>query len=132
MYFDSNYSAIILFQYVLFEIYFHTEQQSCKDNNDNICIGCLGQYDICHKLAYERCIQLGLRWCPVQGRTLNRKTNTRNDLDDSAFEFGLRSLLQNDGLSNINKDLNSNITFSTNEQIDFGTSSNQQTLESNE
>ena len=68
----------------------------------------------------------------MQGRTLNRKTNTRNDLDDSAFEFGLRSLLQNDGLSNINKDQNSNFTFSTNEQIDFGTSSNQQTLESNE
>ena len=47
-----------------YEIYFHTEPQSCKDNNDNICVGCLGQYDICHKLAYERCIQLGLRWCP--------------------------------------------------------------------
>ena len=68
----------------------------------------------------------------MQGRTLNRKTNTRNDLDDSAFEFGLRRLLQNDELSNINKDQNSNFTFSTNEQIDFGTSSNQQTLESNE
>ena len=68
----------------------------------------------------------------MQGRTLNRKTNRRNDLDGSAFEFGLRSLLQNDEPSNINKDQNSNFTFSTNEQIDFGTSSNQQTQKSNE
>ena len=68
----------------------------------------------------------------MQGRTLNRKTNTRNDLDDSAFEFGLRSLLQNDGLTKVNEDRNSNFTFSTNEQIDFGTSNNQKTLESNE
>ena len=68
----------------------------------------------------------------MQGRTLNRKTNTRNDLDDSAFEFGLRSLLQNDGLTKVNEDRNSNFTFSTNEQIDFGTSNNQKTLELNE
>lgn len=68
----------------------------------------------------------------MQGRTLSRKTNTRNDLDDSSFEFGLRSLLQNDGLSKVNEDLNSNFTFSTNEQIDFGTNNNQKTLESNE
>ena len=68
----------------------------------------------------------------MQGRTLNRKTNTRNDLDDSAFEFGLRSLLQNDGLTKVNDDRNSNFTFSTNEQIDFGANNNQKTLESNE
>ena len=68
----------------------------------------------------------------MKGRTLNRKTNTRNNLDASAFEFGLRRLLQIDELSNINKDQNSNITFSPDEQIDFGTSNNQKTLESNE
>ena len=65
----------------------------------------------------------------MQGRTLNRKTHSRNDLDYSAFEFGLRSLLQNDGRSNINENLN--YTFSTNENVEFATSSSQQTLDSN-
>merc|ERR1712043_20389 len=56
--------------------------EKCFDNNGNICVGCLGQFNICSDLPFNRCRQLGLKWCPEFTKRSNlpeKGVNPSND-----------------------------------------------------
>ena len=44
--------------------FFKNTDSTCLDKDGNVCIGCLGQFNICSDLQFNRCRQLGLKWCP--------------------------------------------------------------------
>ena len=50
--------------YIIAFDFFENTDSRCLDKDGNVCIGCLGQFNICSDLPFNRCRQLGLRWCP--------------------------------------------------------------------
>ena len=38
--------------------------EKCLDKDGNVCVGCLGKFNICSDLPFDRCKQLKLKWCP--------------------------------------------------------------------